>query len=99
MRWAPPSTPPARLKAPPDDRYPLPRQLQNGGRTGAGSAMQQKLISGDNHIDLTYCPADLWSSQAPAKWKKDAPRTEMRNDGLHWFVGDVDRGMWNGVGP
>ena len=61
--------------------------------------MQQKLISGDNHIDLTYCPADLWSAQAPAKWKKTAPHTEMRNDGLHWIIGDVDRGMWNGVGP
>ena len=36
--------------------------------------MQHELISGDNHIDLTYCPTDLWSSQAPAKWKKNAPR-------------------------
>ena len=62
-------------------------------------AMQHKLISGDNHIDLTYCPADLWSSQAPAKWKKHAPRVEERNDGQHWFVDDKDRGMWNGVGP
>jgi hypothetical protein len=61
--------------------------------------MPQKLISGDNHIDLTYCPADLWSSQAPAKWKKLAPRVEERNDGQHWFVDDTDRGMWNGVGP
>ncbi len=61
--------------------------------------MQQKLISGDNHIDLTYCPADLWSAQAPAKWKKLAPRVEERNDGQHWFVDDKDRGMWNGVGP
>ena len=61
--------------------------------------MQHKLISGDNHIDLTYCPADLWSSQAPAKWKKLAPRVEERNDGQHWFVDDKDRGMWNGVGP
>ena len=61
--------------------------------------LQHKLISGDNHIDLTYCPADLWSSQAPAKWKKLAPRVEERNDGQHWFVDDKDRGMWNGVGP
>ena len=61
--------------------------------------MQHKLISGDNHIDLTYCPPDLWSSQAPAKWKQLAPRVEERNDGLHWFVDDQDRGMWNGVGP
>ena len=61
--------------------------------------MDHKLISGDNHIDLTYCPADLWSSQAPAKWKKLAPRVEERNDGQHWFVDNTDRGMWNGVGP
>ena len=61
--------------------------------------MHHKLISGDNHIDLTYCPADLWSAQAPAKWKKNAPRVEERNDGQHWFVDDKDRGMWNGVGP
>jgi hypothetical protein len=66
---------------------------------GRADAMQHKLISGDNHIDLTYCPADLWSSQAPAKWKKNAPRVEERNDGQHWFVDDKDRGMWNGVGP
>ena len=61
--------------------------------------MQHKIISGDNHIDLTYCPTDLWSSQAPQKWKKLAPRVEERNDGQHWFVDDKDRGMWNGVGP
>jgi len=61
--------------------------------------MQDRLISGDNHIDLTYCPADLWSSQAPAKWKLLAPRVEELEDGLHWFVDAQDRGMWNGVGP
>src|ERR1043165_3461751 len=68
-------------------------------RQGAMSPMYEKLISGDNHIDLTYCPTDLWSSQAPQKWKKAAPRVEERNDGQHWFVDDIDRGMWNGVGP
>ena len=38
--------------------------------------MPEKLISGDNHIDLTYLPPDLWSSQAPNKWKLLAPRVE-----------------------
>ena len=61
--------------------------------------MTDRLISGDNHIDLTYCPPDLWSSQAPAKWKLLAPRVEELEDGLHWFVDAQDRGMWNGVGP
>jgi len=61
--------------------------------------MADRLISGDNHIDLTYCPADLWSSQAPAKWKLLVPRVEELEDGLHWFVDAQDKGMWNGVGP
>jgi hypothetical protein len=61
--------------------------------------MPEKLISGDNHIDLTYLPPDLWSSQAPNKWKLVAPRVEAMDDGLHWFVEAQDKGMWNGVGP
>lgn len=61
--------------------------------------MQYQLVSGDNHIDLTYCPPDLWSSQAPAKWKLLVPRVEELDDGLHWFVEGQDKGMWNGVGP
>src|SRR5207237_528388 len=61
--------------------------------------MRYRLISGDNHIDLTYCPPDLWSSQAPSKWKLLVPRVEELEDGLHWFVEAQDKGMWNGVGP
>ncbi len=61
--------------------------------------MPEKLISGDNHIDLTYLPPDLWSSEAPQKWKQQAPRVVEKDDGLHWFVDDQDRGMWNGIGP
>ena len=61
--------------------------------------MQDTLVSGDNHIDLTYCPPDLWSSQALAKWKLVVPRVEELEDGLHWFVEGQDKGMWNGVGP
>ena len=61
--------------------------------------MHERLVSGDNHIDLTYCPPDLWSSQAPAKWRLLAPRVEEREDGCHWLVEGRDQGMWNGVGP
>src|SRR5262249_14643842 len=57
------------------------------------------LVSADNHIDLTYCPPDLWLSQAPAKWKLLVPRTEELSDGVHWFVEAKDKGMWNGIGP
>ncbi len=61
--------------------------------------MTERLISADNHIDLTYCPPDLWSSRAPSKWRLLAPRVEELEDGLHWFVDAQDKGMWNGVGP
>jgi predicted TIM-barrel fold metal-dependent hydrolase len=61
--------------------------------------MPDKLISADNHIDLTYCPPDLWSAQAPQQWRVNAPRVEERDDGLHWLVDNQDKGMWNGVGP
>ena len=27
------------------------------------------------------------------------PRTEEKDDGLHWIVDGADQGMWNGVGP
>src|SRR5437867_3913943 len=64
-----------------------------------GDVMPYNLISGDNHIDLTYLPPDLWSSQAPGKWKLLVPRVEELEDGLHWFVDAQDKGMWNGVGP
>ena len=49
--------------------------------------MPYKVVSSDNHIDLTFCPADLWSSQAPAKWKLLVPRVEELEDGLHWRTG------------
>ena len=58
----------------------------------------QRLISGDNHIDLTYLPPDLWANP-PAKWRLLAPRVEELEDGCHWFVEAQDKGMWNGVGP
>ena len=45
--------------------------------------MKYELISGDNHIDLTYLPPDLWAEQAPAKWKLLVPRAEELEDGLH----------------
>ncbi len=54
--------------------------------------MPERLISADNHIDLTYCPPDLWSAQAPKQWKETAPRVEERDDGLHWFVDNEEKG-------
>jgi hypothetical protein len=29
--------------------------------------MPERLISGDNHIDMTYCPRDRWSERVRRK--------------------------------
>ena len=74
--------------------------MENSAKlTGAKRAMSHELISGDNHIDLTYCPPELWSDTAPAKWKAMVPRCDERDNGLHWIVDGHENCMWNGVGP
>ena len=62
---APPARPPIRY-APETNNILAQAQEEH--------VMPEKLISGDNHIDLTYCRPDLWSSAAPNKWKQQAPR-------------------------
>ncbi len=44
--------------------------------------MPERLISGDNHIDLTYCPPDLWSSRAPSKWLADRVRRKITSENV-----------------
>ena len=61
--------------------------------------MPERLISGDNHIDLTYCPPDLWSDRRPRSGSCRCRGWRSCEDGLHWFVDGQDKGMWNGVGP
>src|SRR5688572_18046439 len=61
--------------------------------------MRYRTVSADGHIDTTFCPPDLWSAQAPRKWKRQVPRVEERDDGLHWLIDGKDVGMWNGVAP
>lgn len=60
--------------------------------------MDYNVVSADNHIDMTFCPPDLWSSQVPVKWKLLAPQVQDLEDGLHWFLDGKDVGMYNGVG-
>ncbi len=61
--------------------------------------MDYRVVSSDNHIDMTSCPPDLWADRAPSKWKLLVPRVEELEDGLHWFIEGKNVGMWNGVGP
>ena len=52
--------------------------------------MDYKIISGDGHIDLKWLPHDLFVSNAPAKWKDQAPRVVETEEGSHWFAGAED---------
>ncbi len=55
---APPARPPIRY-APETNNILAQAQEEH--------VIPEKLISGDNPIDLTYCRPDLWSSAAPNK--------------------------------
>jgi len=61
--------------------------------------MQDRLISATTTIDLTYCPADLWSSQAPAQVEAAGAAGRGAGGRPALVRGRQDRGMWNGVGP
>ena len=52
--------------------------------------MEYKVISGDGHIDLRWLPHDLFVSNAPAKWKEQAPRVVATKEGKRWFSGEKD---------
>ena len=47
--------------------------------------MEYKIISGDGHIDLKWLPHDLFVSNAPAKWKDQAPRVVETKEGKRWY--------------
>ena len=56
--------------------------------------MDYKVISADDHLDLRFFPADLWTRRAPAKLKDRVPHIE-DVDGLPFWVCDGKRwGRW-----
>ena len=63
---------------------PQDRHIGTAGRSARGRrrvtflaeeyAVPYTLVSGDDHTDLSYCPPNRWSSQAPAEWMLLIPR-------------------------
>src|SRR5439155_21225576 len=61
--------------------------------------MADRLISCDDHMDLSQLPADLWTSRMPASLLDRAPHVEER-DGQAMWVGDGKVwGRWDGKPP
>lgn len=46
--------------------------------------MQYQFVSGDDHMDLAYIPANLWQERVPAKFRDQAPRVEHTPEGKRW---------------
>ena len=46
--------------------------------------MHYELMSGDDHLDLSYLPAKLWEEGLPAAWRDRAPRVVTANGRTNW---------------
>src|SRR4249920_2905337 len=53
--------------------------------------MDYRMISADDHLDLQYLPADLWTARLPQSLRHRAPHVEHRDGGSVWMC---DGGLW-----
>jgi predicted TIM-barrel fold metal-dependent hydrolase len=58
--------------------------------------MNYRIVSADDHIDLTWLPRDLWQSRVPARWRERAPRVEDTPDGPYWICDGERWESWGG---
>jgi len=62
--------------------------------------MSERVISADDHIDLTYIPRDLWQKRLPAKYREAGPKV-VNNDrgGTEWVREGKRWGHWGSKRP
>jgi predicted TIM-barrel fold metal-dependent hydrolase len=56
--------------------------------------MDYKVISADDHIDLRWMPADLWSARLPRHLRERGPQVKDTDNGPHWFCDGQMWGAW-----
>ena len=61
--------------------------------------MTDRLISCDDHMDLSQLPADLWTSRLPASLLDRAPHVEERDGQAVWVCDGKAWGRWDGKPP
>jgi predicted TIM-barrel fold metal-dependent hydrolase len=61
--------------------------------------MVDRLISCDDHMDLSQLPADLWTTRLPASLLDRAPRVEERDGQAVWVCDGKVWGRWDGKPP
>ena len=61
--------------------------------------MADRLISCDDHMDLSQLPADLWTSRLPASLLDRAPHVEERDGQAVWVCDGKAWGRWEMQSP
>src|SRR5438105_2690530 len=61
--------------------------------------MTDRLISCDDHMDLSQLPADLWTTRMPASLLDRAPHVEERDGQAVWVCDGKVWGRWDGKPP
>src|SRR5215475_4405743 len=61
--------------------------------------MTDRLISCDDHMDLSQLPADLWTTRLPAALLDRAPHVEERDGQAVWVCDGKVWGRWDGKPP
>jgi hypothetical protein len=61
--------------------------------------MTDRLISCDDHMDLSQLPADLWTTRLPASLLDRAPHVEERDGQAVWVCDGKVWGRWDGKPP
>ena len=49
------------------------------------TAMEYRIISADDHIDMAWLPRDLWQQRVPIQWRERVPRVVDTADGPYWY--------------
>jgi predicted TIM-barrel fold metal-dependent hydrolase len=57
-----------------------------------------QIISADCHIDMTWMPGNLWTDNAPAKWRDQVPHVREASDGPRWYAEGKELGVYGGLG-
>lgn len=58
--------------------------------------MNYRVVSADDHIDLTWLPKDLWQKRVPREFRDRAPKVVDAGEGPQWVCGDERWDLWGG---
>ena len=60
--------------------------------------LEYKIVSGDSHMDMSWLPGDLFTSEAPAHLKELMPQVVDRDGGQYWVSEGQDLGPFGSMG-